>query len=170
MRLVAMLIAINISFCLLSMPMSILQIVYNFKDFQSNEVEFLEFLHATAELLQYLNHGSNFILYSLSGKTFRNETKKFFRDLCQIVKKLKNVPGFQPIYKLNKGVIACFYTIHLLKLYINCCRHPRRILVISCILFFLFFLKTISLIYFYTYRVIIQNSNRYGNYLLLSSF
>ena len=89
MRLIAMLITINVSFCVLSMPMSLLQIVYNFKDFKPHEVEFYEFLHSTSEFLQYLNHSSNFILYSLSGRTFRNETKKYFRDLLQMIKKIK---------------------------------------------------------------------------------
>jgi hypothetical protein len=89
MRLIAMLISLNISFCLLSMPMSLLQIVYNFKDFKPHEVQFYEFLHSTSEFLQYLNHSSNFILYSLSGRTFRNESKKYFRDLIQMIKKIK---------------------------------------------------------------------------------
>ena len=38
--------------------------------------EFL--MHAIAELLQYINHGTNFFFYILSGKTFRNEIKKTF--------------------------------------------------------------------------------------------
>jgi hypothetical protein len=38
--------------------------------------EFL--MHAIAELLQYINHGTNFFFYILSGKTFRNEIKKSF--------------------------------------------------------------------------------------------
>lgn len=111
-RLLIMLITINISFCVFSMPMTILNIVYNAyikkttsenkltqtyeHDYdinnESNSLieqvysinnlndmnDFVDFLHAVAELLQFINHGSNFILYCLSGKTFRKETKLFF--------------------------------------------------------------------------------------------
>ena len=104
-----MLITINISFCVFSMPIAILQIVYysdiygsasesvrsfiannqsnqnasgfyeypnNYEDKANDQMLYL--LHSIAELLQYLNHGSNFIFYSMSGKTFRNQTKSFF--------------------------------------------------------------------------------------------
>ena len=37
----------------------------------------VDLIKCIAELLQYLNHSTNFFLYSLSGKTFRNETKAF---------------------------------------------------------------------------------------------
>lgn len=129
-RLIVMLITINISFCMFSMPMTIIQIIYysdvhdatsegsthanyyssssinqiysfnehqkhtnkSLTNFHSNvssslnnepfntldSVDLVDLLHAIAELLQYLNHGSNFIFYSMSGKTFRNETKRFF--------------------------------------------------------------------------------------------
>lgn len=119
-RLIVMLITINISFCLFSMPMAILQIIYYtdlYSSYQSNfyqdlnstnynEIETIfvnntsdatyfeqkertiDFLHAIAELLQYLNHGSSFILYSMSGKMFRNETKEFFRELLIFFKKI----------------------------------------------------------------------------------
>lgn len=107
-RLVVMLITINISFCLLSMPMSILQIVYytyakdltfdsiqlannDNKKFDNNSeylLDLIDLFHAIAELLQFVNHGSNFILYSLSGKTFRNETKRFFRIKFKSLKKI----------------------------------------------------------------------------------
>ena len=105
-RLIVMLITINISFCLLSMPMSILQIVYykyvngltvdTLKSF-SNEtndnenketlLDIIDFLHAIAEFLQFVNHSSNFFLYSLSGKTFRNQTKKFIMNKFILMKK-----------------------------------------------------------------------------------
>lgn len=123
-RLIAMLITINVSFCVLSMPMAILQIVYYLGIFSSSSsispmfvksdnhqrnftttssiiddaqmqssdyhsefmIDLIDLLHAIAELLQYLNHGSNFVLYSLSGKTFRNETKRFFRTKIKICK------------------------------------------------------------------------------------
>ena len=36
--------------------------------------------HSIAEFLQYSNHGSSLILYSLSSKAFRNELKIFFKN------------------------------------------------------------------------------------------
>jgi len=105
-----MLITINISFCLFSMPMAFLQIIYfsdsydtyefpnhenlnktNFSGTQTNTQQnesIMDFWHQIAELLQFLNHGSSFILYSTSGKIFRNETKAFFRDFIGFMKKV----------------------------------------------------------------------------------
>ena len=126
-RQIITLITINVSFCVLSMPMVILQIVYylyvtgrltdtteyttlvymiqqqqqhqssnTYLNYQINILntnatellsqqeknkhmdELVDLMHAVAELLQYLNHGGNFILYSLSGYTFRKETKSIF--------------------------------------------------------------------------------------------
>lgn len=117
-RLFVMLITINVSFCVLSMPMVILQIVYySYMNIMASEMTSLEFLdrttqdenladseelldkiknnqsndlvdllHAIAELLQYLNHGSNFILYSMSGSSFRNETIEFFLTIFRFIK------------------------------------------------------------------------------------
>ena len=51
---------------------------------QSNDL--VDLLHAIAELLQYLNHGSNFILYSMSGSSFRNETIEFFLTIFKFIK------------------------------------------------------------------------------------
>ena len=100
-----MLITINISFCLLSMPMSILQIFYynhassltldvikksskEEKDHAELLLDIIDFLHAIAEFLQFVNHSLNFFLYSLSGKTFRNQTKKFIMNKFILMKKL----------------------------------------------------------------------------------
>ena len=103
-----MLITINISFCLLSMPMSILQIFYynnpsnlaldskamaskEEKEHSESLLDIIDLLHAIAEFLQFVNHSSNFFLYSLSGKTFRNQTKRFIINKFILVKKfLKN--------------------------------------------------------------------------------
>jgi hypothetical protein len=46
----------------------------------------VDLIKCIAELLQYLNHSTNFFLYSLSGKTFRNETKSFILHHCNSVK------------------------------------------------------------------------------------
>ena len=102
-----MLITTNICFCLLSMPMSILQIIYysyanNFaksveidsakksspkeKNFPENILDIIDLLHAIAELLLFLNHSCNFFLYSLSGKTFRNQIKNFITNKFFLVK------------------------------------------------------------------------------------
>nr|QVK45796.1 G protein-coupled receptor [Proales similis] len=113
-RVTLMLVVLNISFCIFSMPMVILQIVYYSLtplvllgeqsssmgmhiDAQSQEgmdtkiavyelsetdkvAIKMDLLKAIAEILQYLNHSSNFFLYSLSGKTFRNETKAIWKE------------------------------------------------------------------------------------------
>jgi hypothetical protein len=43
-------------------------------------LEIVDLFHSIAEFLQYSNHGTTFILYSLSGKAFRNELKILFRN------------------------------------------------------------------------------------------
>ena len=128
-----MLITINISFCVFSMPMAILQIVYYSDIYSSSSesvqasymannhyqlyqnktlvfmspnnfetsdqtVDLVDLLHTIAELLQYLNHGSNFIFYSMSGKTFRNETKRFF---C------KKLNYFKALFRSKLCLIRC---------------------------------------------------------------
>ena len=46
----------------------------------ANSMNKLDLFKVFAELLQYLNHSTNFFLYSFTGKAFREETKKM---LCQ---------------------------------------------------------------------------------------
>lgn len=140
-----MLIALNITFCIFSMPMVILQIIYySFYQFLEATSYYLymtssaspvailttaittsqhlrngtyaqggaisgkmhshvsdtvadipvdedllakiDLIKSIAELLQYLNHSTNFFLYSLSGKTFRNETKAFIWNHLRAIK------------------------------------------------------------------------------------
>ncbi len=50
-------------------------------------LDVIDLLHAIAEFLQFVNHSSNFFLYSLSGKTFRNQTKRFIIKKFILVKK-----------------------------------------------------------------------------------
>ena len=90
-RLTIMILLISISFCALSMPMVILQIIqlYNRKMYNKNNLNF-DLLTAIAELLQYLNHSTNFLVYCLSGKTFRQETKNCLRSYLNSLIKLKN--------------------------------------------------------------------------------
>jgi hypothetical protein len=112
-RLTVMMLLINISFCLMSMPIVISQIKYQL-DYKDNEAklkglsylqeetsefysefehdienyyEIFDFFKSIAEILQYLNHSINFFLYCLSGKTFRKETKNFLSKLCCFKKK-----------------------------------------------------------------------------------
>ena len=106
-RLTVMMLLINVSFCLMSMPIVVLQIKYQL-DYKENETkltnlsnskaktsdsysqfeqeiqsyyEIFDLLKSIAEILQYMNHSINFFLYCLSGKTFRNETKNFLSKL-----------------------------------------------------------------------------------------
>ena len=60
----------------------------NGSNFEQNEKKTINLLYAIAEVLQYLNHGSSFFLYSLSGEMFRNETKEFFIDIFNFAKKI----------------------------------------------------------------------------------
>jgi hypothetical protein len=87
-RITFMLIVLNISFCIFSMPISILSIYYNFilndkrkngvfPEMTDQEYYNLETLRAVAEIFQYLNHSTNFFLYTFSGKRFRDESLSF---------------------------------------------------------------------------------------------
>jgi hypothetical protein len=129
-HLISILITINISFCVLSIPMVILQIVYYLyvskktineqsisslislinnqnsemysslfitadlktilKSQEKNKTtdEFVDLLHVIAELLQYLNHGSNFVLCLLTSNHFKKETKLFLISIYSSVKKM----------------------------------------------------------------------------------
>ncbi len=128
-HLISILITINISFCVLSIPMVILQIVYYLyiskktineqsisslislinnqnsemysslfisadsqtilKSQEKNKItdEFVDLLHVIAELLQYLNHGSNFVLCLLTSDHFKKETKLFLISIYSSIKK-----------------------------------------------------------------------------------
>ncbi|RNA33907.1 FMRFamide receptor-like [Brachionus plicatilis] len=103
-RIAFMLLTLNISFLVFSMPMVVMQIIYftvpQFLDsgfeprlhenvttsfviisevpVNENTIAKFDLIKAIAELLQYLNHSTNFFLYSISGRTFRNETRRFF--------------------------------------------------------------------------------------------
>ena len=87
-RLTIMLFLINISFCVLTMPIVILGIINQIKinnliemmldghtmDINEEKSIMFDLFKAIFELLQYLNHCINFFLYCLSGATFRHET------------------------------------------------------------------------------------------------
>jgi hypothetical protein len=96
-RLTVTLFLINISFMVMTMPAVILQIFFSksniiywdmVKHFQNEEslkeeeyLYYYNLLKAISELLQYLNHSTNFIFYCLSGKTFRDEVKEFLKSI-----------------------------------------------------------------------------------------
>ena len=104
-RLTITLFLINVSFMIMTMPAVILQIIFSknniiyldmIKILQSNEsiendrisreednLYYYNLLKAISELLQYLNHSTNFILYCLSGKTFRDEAKDFILSIYE---------------------------------------------------------------------------------------
>ena len=85
-----MLILNNISFCILTMPIVILQIVNQAKNVYPNpdnrhklidEGNIFNLLKAIFELLQFLNHSCNFFLYCLSGERYRREAWDFFTNI-----------------------------------------------------------------------------------------
>lgn len=51
-----------------------------------NMLATVDLIKSIAELLQYLNHSTNFFLYSLSGKTFRKETKAFIFNILKSIR------------------------------------------------------------------------------------
>ena len=100
-RLTITILLINISFCVLTMPIVILQIadqldannqmdnrrnrnntkILEKKVDKSFDENYFNMIKALFELLQYLNHSINFFLYCLCVKTFRNETKLFLLSI-----------------------------------------------------------------------------------------
>ena len=87
-RLTLMVLFINISFCILSMPMVILQIVQLNRDEVFNKAnENVDLVLAIAEIFQYLNHTTNFFFYCLSTSNFRNEAKSFFTSYNKNIEK-----------------------------------------------------------------------------------
>jgi hypothetical protein len=87
-RLIVLIFLINTSFCILSSPMVILQIVLlkNNEEFNYRNKQ-LDLFLSIAEIFQYLNHTTNFFFYSLSVRTFRKQLKiylKLFHSNCCI--------------------------------------------------------------------------------------
>ncbi len=81
-RLTLTVLFINISFCILSSPMVILQIVQlNREDAFDINNKSLDLFLAIAEILQYFNHTTNFFFYCLSATNFREEAKMCFTCL-----------------------------------------------------------------------------------------
>ena len=64
---------ISISFCLMSIPIEIIKMIHN-----CNSDYFILF-KTVSELLQYLSHSVNFLLYCISGKSLREEVKRFLK-------------------------------------------------------------------------------------------
>ncbi len=104
-RLTLLIILLNISFFLLTMPVVILQLLIqseinkkvSLNDCNKNAEwstrrnnKYDALLKSIFEILQYLNHSLNFLFYCLSGKTFRDETKKFFLNNFNCLCLLKN--------------------------------------------------------------------------------
>ena len=108
MRFTLMMILVNVSFCIMTMPIMGLQIKQQFdyeneaktfdlsftlnnqnNTFQQDMKNFgrLDQLKAIAEILQYMNHGINFLLYCISGHTFRKETKIYLSECFNKVTK-----------------------------------------------------------------------------------
>jgi hypothetical protein len=71
-RLIIIIFLINFLFFILSMPIATLELISTFPHVQIDSS-----LKAVAEILQYLNHCSNFFCYCISGDKFRKEAKLF---------------------------------------------------------------------------------------------
>ncbi len=86
-HLASLIVLTNISFCVLSMPMVILQIMHHLnKEKYNRKDKVYDLLKAIAEIFQYLNHSSNFFFYCLGAKSFRNELKIFIQKLFTLFK------------------------------------------------------------------------------------
>ena len=83
---------VNTTFCVLTMPLVILQIIESnrldknkYDGEKKNELNSyknnIEILKSIFELLQYLNHSINFVLYCLSAETFREEILIIFSNI-----------------------------------------------------------------------------------------
>ena len=88
----AVMFLINISFCLLTMPIVILQIVNkkSLRNKQESDEDFenlFDLLKSIAEILQYINHSIIFFIYCLSGTSYRNKTKIFLAKLFNLRRK-----------------------------------------------------------------------------------
>ena len=84
---------ITISFCILTMPIAIFEILNEnyIKKFSKLTIfakylfyddfeEKFNRLKSLFQLLQYINHSINFLLYCVSGRTFRQEAKIYFKN------------------------------------------------------------------------------------------
>jgi hypothetical protein len=84
---------ITISFCILTMPIAIFQIINeNYMRKFSKLTKFAKYLvdndfeekinqlKSLFQLLQYINHSTSFLLYCLSGGTFRQEARIYFKN------------------------------------------------------------------------------------------
>jgi len=75
-RLTTMLLVVSITFCILSTPLLVLQILEQAKIVQRTVV--LLRINAVCLFLQYSNHTVNFFLYAVTGKIFRRELVGLF--------------------------------------------------------------------------------------------
>lgn len=82
-RLTVMLLSVSITFCILSIPLVLLQIL------EKAEIGSLPYqkLYPYFLFLQYFNHSINFFLYVFSGKIFRRECIALFSVCTQCLKK-----------------------------------------------------------------------------------
>ena len=105
-RLTLLIVLIDISYLILTMPIVIFQILdqleineklANYKNVENEETaKNIQkhdhiLLKSIFTILQFLNHSLNFFFYCFSGQTFRNETKKFFSNIFNICFKRKKI-------------------------------------------------------------------------------
>ena len=84
------LISINLSYLIFSMPIVLLQIIYFIinKNLEINRKLqlYIDMAKSIAELLQYFNHSTNFILYCIHDKIFRNRVFNFLNRVVNFIK------------------------------------------------------------------------------------
>lgn len=87
-RLTTMLLVVSITFCILSSPLVILQILETHFSIRNRENEFtVDILKAIFVILQYSNHCINFFLYAITGEIFRRELCGLFVCLRRLIDK-----------------------------------------------------------------------------------
>ncbi|CAF0960676.1 unnamed protein product [Rotaria sordida] len=79
-RLTCLLLIVSFVFVLCTLPISIRSLIADYLSRQKS-TERLQIMHVCLTLLMYLNHTANFVLYCVTGRSFRNECRKLLYSL-----------------------------------------------------------------------------------------
>ena len=93
-RLTVMLLVVSITFCILSTPVVVLQVLERAAPGPNYQT-----FYSICLCLQYINHSTNFFLYVVSGKLFRNEVIALFCGVLNIFKRVSKYK--KPINNYN---------------------------------------------------------------------